>query len=63
MIPATLATEYAPVVPAQTPLAAPMITPGVEGLFREIVNVFAMLLPQALFATTLSVPETVKPAV
>lgn len=40
-----------------------MITEGVEGLFRETVNVFAMLLPQALFATTLSVPEAVKPAV
>jgi hypothetical protein len=58
-----LVTEYDPEIPAQTALAAPLIVPGVAGVLRVMVNVRAMLLPHALFETTLNIPEVVNPAV
>jgi len=63
VIPATFVTEYIPVVPAHTALAEPLITEGVAGVFLVIASVLAGPGPQALPATTLNVPDTVKAAV
>ncbi len=57
--PVTVAMEYTLPEPAAQAFVSPEIAPGVAGIEDEIViaRVFAALIPQALFAVTLILPE------